>query len=205
MTGSALEYLNSGAVFDVRRTPSTMGAVTEHFRRSHNVVRSIHPTHSVAALGPGAEAFVAGHESASTPFGDGTPFARLLQRQAKQVWFGCGIGPFTVYHLFECLRDPPFPLPVFLPEPNRACYIDAHGRHGVMDTLVHDPKLAAVRVDARPDVEQTVRMELERQAVLQTTTLGRGEIITADLSSLMLALEEMLTRGTTIYNVSIDR
>ena len=38
--------------FDVRRTPSQMGFVTALFRRRPNVVRSLHPTHSICALGP---------------------------------------------------------------------------------------------------------------------------------------------------------
>src|SRR5215831_12542887 len=55
--------------FDVRKTPSCVGAISESFRKIPGVVRSLHPTHSVAALGPRAGFLTEGHENASTPCG----------------------------------------------------------------------------------------------------------------------------------------
>ncbi len=47
--------------FDVRRTPSDMGLVAEVFRRTPNVLRSLHPTCSVCALGPLGKELTTGH------------------------------------------------------------------------------------------------------------------------------------------------
>ena len=58
-TGSAIEYTSRDLVFDVRRTPSRMGFITEVFRRGPEVVRSLHPTHSVAVWGNNVDAIVA--------------------------------------------------------------------------------------------------------------------------------------------------
>ena len=74
--GPAIEHLASDPVFDVRSTPSRMGAISEAFRQAPGTLRSLHPTHSTCVRGPGADAIVAGHESAPAPFGDGTPFPR---------------------------------------------------------------------------------------------------------------------------------
>ena len=49
--GTALEYAQSGQITDMAKTPSHMGLITEIFRRMPGVVRSIHPTHPVAAWG----------------------------------------------------------------------------------------------------------------------------------------------------------
>jgi len=38
--------------FDIRTTPSCVGAISETFRTMGGVTRSLHPTHSVAAIGP---------------------------------------------------------------------------------------------------------------------------------------------------------
>ena len=100
-------------LFDPRTTPSRMGAISEGFRLSPGTIRSIHPTHSTAVRGRGAEEIVAGHETAATPFGEGTPFPRIVERDALQLFFGCGTGAMTMYHSFECTRVPPFPLDVF--------------------------------------------------------------------------------------------
>src|SRR2546423_6651563 len=65
--GTAVEYALGDPVFDVRQTISRMGLITELFRRSSGVVRSIHPTHSVAVWGNRSAALIAGHEHAGTP------------------------------------------------------------------------------------------------------------------------------------------
>ncbi|MDZ4817626.1 MAG: AAC(3) family N-acetyltransferase, partial [Planctomycetota bacterium] len=52
-------WMNKGArEFDVRRTPTCVGALPEFFRNQPSVVRSLHPTHSVAAIGPQAEPLI---------------------------------------------------------------------------------------------------------------------------------------------------
>src|SRR3954452_6956496 len=37
--------------FDVRTTPSCVGAISEHFRMCPGSLRSLHPTHSICATG----------------------------------------------------------------------------------------------------------------------------------------------------------
>ncbi|MCL2741407.1 MAG: AAC(3) family N-acetyltransferase [Oscillospiraceae bacterium] len=43
-------------VMDVLHTPSCVGALTNLFRRRTGARRSLHPTHSLAAMGDGADA-----------------------------------------------------------------------------------------------------------------------------------------------------
>ncbi len=79
MTGSMESYLKSGSLFDVRTTPSQMGVISETFRRRDGVLRSLHPTSSVAGWGKDAECFLCDHEKSLTPFGPDTPFGRAAQ------------------------------------------------------------------------------------------------------------------------------
>jgi aminoglycoside 3-N-acetyltransferase len=180
-----------------------MGAITERFRKQKGVLRSLHPTHSVVAAGLDAEEIIAGHDVAPTPFGDGTPFARLIDRDALQVWFGCGVGPFTMYHAFECRRDGGFPLEVFLPDAAEVECVDVEGRERLVRTLVHDPELARRRIDSLPRLQTEWRRLLLDAGILQSTTLGRGEILTVRLRPLMNELERLLARGVTIYDVAV--
>src|SRR5690606_27894928 len=62
-----------GIVFDVRSTPSNLGAIPEAFRRHPGVVRSVHPTHSFGAIGALAEELVAEHHTCGSSFGRGSP------------------------------------------------------------------------------------------------------------------------------------
>ena len=47
-------------VFDVRRNPCCVGILPELFRKRPGVVRSLHPTHSMAAYGKSAAAYIEG-------------------------------------------------------------------------------------------------------------------------------------------------
>lgn len=200
LLGGTVEYLSGDPVFDVRATPSTMGAVTEYFRGLPGVARSLHPTHSIAARGQGAEELVAGHAEAATPFGEGTPFARLIERGMQQVWFGIGLRIFTLYHAFECLYPGGFPIDVFLERPMSARCIDEHGHELTVATLVHDPAVGRRKNPTRDEL----RRLLEQSGVLRRTTLGRGEILAARMPELMDELGRLLReRGLTIYDIEL--
>jgi aminoglycoside 3-N-acetyltransferase len=81
---STYRYVSAGPPpFDPEGSPITTGALPDRFRRCLGVRRSLHPTHSVAARGPLAERLIAGHERSATPFGDGTPYARLEELGGK--------------------------------------------------------------------------------------------------------------------------
>ena len=82
-------HLNqANPVFSVRDTPSQVGLLSELFRRRPGVLRSLHPTHSVAAWGRDAAAFIAGHEMFSTPCARNSPWGRLGDRGAKILFIG---------------------------------------------------------------------------------------------------------------------
>lgn len=197
LVGGMDEYLASDPLFDVRETPSRMGAVTETFRRRPGVRRSLHPTHSVAARGPAAEELVRGHELADTPFGAGTPFEAMIERDFVQVWLGTGIRIFTLYHSFECLREGGFPIDVFAPERAPARCVDESGRELVVPTLVHDPVVSGQKDNRR---EQMLE-HLVGAGVVRRSPVGRGEILGARMGPLLDELEVLLRRGVTIYRL----
>jgi aminoglycoside 3-N-acetyltransferase len=172
-----------------------MGAVTEYFRKLPGVVRSDHPTHSVAARGPGAEDLVAGHADAETPFGAGTPFARMIERGMQQVWFGTGLPVFTLYHAYEALRPGGFPIAVFHPERLPARVVDARGEERAVTTLVHDPRYAERKDETRARMKEL----LLAGGTLRSAALGRGEVLALDLADLMSEMERLLQAGVTIY------
>jgi aminoglycoside 3-N-acetyltransferase len=199
LSGPAIEHLESDPVFDPATTPSRMGAISEGFRLSPGTIRSIHPTHSTTVRGKGAEEVVAGHETAATPFGDGTPFPRIVKRNALQLFFGCGTGPMTMYHAFECTRVPPFPLDVFADRRFAARCLDREGNEITVNTLVHSPAIHPGRIDSNPRLQ-----EIYREAILEgggrAVQLGHGEIIAIRLPALFEVFEGLLQQGISIYN-----
>jgi aminoglycoside 3-N-acetyltransferase len=199
VSGLSIEYLRENPVFDYHRTPSRMGAITERFRKLPGSHRSLHPTHSIAAQGPGAEDLVAGHERTETPFGAETPFLRLIERNARQVFFGTSTRPMTMFHAFECTRRPAFPYDVFLPDRFPVTCIDADGHRIEASTLVHRPRLSIGRIDANPPLAAEVRRRL-RAAGMVCVPLGRSDVLAIPLQEMIAAFEPMLADGVTIYD-----
>lgn len=115
-SGTAVAYARSNPLFDESRTPSRMGLLTELFRRSPQVLRSVHSTHSVALWGRDAGAIAAGHHLARTPCGVGTPFEALLKRNGKIVLLGTDIGVLTFFHLLEEIFEAELPVAPFTQE-----------------------------------------------------------------------------------------
>ena len=84
--------------FDVVNTPACTGILAELFRKKPGVVRSLHPTHSLAAFGRTAADFVSGHEKANTPAPVGSPWWKILQKKGKIMFIGTGINCNTFLH-----------------------------------------------------------------------------------------------------------
>ena len=88
-------------VMDVLYTPVCVGILPELFRKREGVRRSLHPTHSVAAIGCGAEAFLAGEERAVTPCPEGGVYHRLYTRGAQIMLIGVNFTRNTYIHGVE--------------------------------------------------------------------------------------------------------
>ncbi|WP_449536291.1 AAC(3) family N-acetyltransferase [Ferdinandcohnia sp. Marseille-Q9671] len=93
--------------FYVEESPSCVGLLTELFRKRPGVVRSWHPTHSVAALGNGAQEFVAGNEKFNTPCARESSWGKLLDRKASILLIGVDLRRCTYIHGVEEWLDIP--------------------------------------------------------------------------------------------------
>jgi aminoglycoside 3-N-acetyltransferase len=72
------------------------------------VRRSLHPTHSVCAVGPLTAELLESHEGDSTPCGPGSPFRILPLVGGQILMLGCGLRPNTSMHAIEELAPPPY-------------------------------------------------------------------------------------------------
>lgn len=109
MPALSYEHVTSkDPTFDVRRTPSNVGAIPEHFRRRPGTRRSLHPTHSVCAVGVWADSLLRNHELDRTPCGPHSPFHRLRLCEGKLLMLGCSLYPNTSMHAIEEMVDPPY-------------------------------------------------------------------------------------------------
>ena len=95
--------------FDLNKTPSCVGWLTEYFRTEvKDVIRSIHPTHSCAVWGKTAEWFTEGHEKDDTPIGENSPFAKLREVGGKILMIGNINNHNTTLHGVEEAGKAPY-------------------------------------------------------------------------------------------------
>lgn len=94
--------------FSVRETPSCVGGLTEYFRLRKDTIRSLHPTHSVSAMGDRAEWFIGEHRLDETPVGPHSPFAKLKEARGKVLMLGCSLNKNTSFHGVEETEEPPY-------------------------------------------------------------------------------------------------
>jgi len=113
-------------VYDPQNTESCVGLLTNMFRKRPGVVRSLHPTHSMAAWGKNAVKYVEGEEHCNTPCTPGGCYDRLRQVNGKILLVGVGHERNTFIHSVEevlnipnRLADKPMELIVCMPDGRR--------------------------------------------------------------------------------------
>ena len=106
--------------FDAETTPSAVGKISEVFRLRKNALRSLHPVHSVAAIGKYAEFITEGHEKCETGCGEGTPYLKIRDLGGKVMLLGVDMDRNTIMHSLEeevnalYLRTLDIPAPTYL-------------------------------------------------------------------------------------------
>lgn len=131
------QQMNAGCrTFDANKTASCVGTLTQVFRQMPGVRRSLHPTHSVAAIGPLAGDIVCEHESASTPCGNGTPYARILDCDGQILLLGVGLKNLTVFHTIEAMAGVPY---LLKQDSEEFVLIDADGCQKTVSLFRHEP------------------------------------------------------------------
>jgi aminoglycoside 3-N-acetyltransferase len=110
--------------FDPRADPCWTGQIPDTAWRKHDAVRSLHPTHSVAAIGPHAHQLTDAHELAGWPCGPGTPYYKHTEIGGKILLIGCDLSVATTLHGVEEELNLPYHLQ---PTPVRAAILAPAG------------------------------------------------------------------------------
>ena len=191
--GLQLEYIRSLEAFDVKNSPSALGAITEYFRKLPNVKRSAHPTEPVACLGPDADLYTEGHLGELTPYTDRSPFARISERGGKILYVGVTFdNAGTNLHTLEDAVD--FKYPVYNDEVFDVKIILENAEQKIVQTKVHNPEQSAKR-----KCDGLIPLFKDRD-VLRECKVGEARTLVVDAKRLLeVMIEEYKTRGVTMY------
>ena len=156
---SSYEYLLQGKVFDVRRTPSYTGILSELARRQRHAVRSLHPTKSVCAIGPAAREITATHHLSPYPYDTCSPYYKLIEGGGKII----GLGATTNYISFGyCVDDAfkeRFPVRVYHEQIFAAPCINYEGERVIVKTYAHD-----MSTTVHPDMPRFMKTYVSEEA-----------------------------------------
>lgn len=144
-TGSTAKYLDSNPSFDVKRTPSRMGILTEVFRRRPGVIRSLNPSHPLLGLGADASTILRDHDLCLKPCGAGSPFERLLDHHGKMLFFAAPLNTMTFVHHLEDRYAAELPLHLYEEVPRTVTVTDDEGKTRHATVFVFNPAASRAR------------------------------------------------------------
>jgi aminoglycoside 3-N-acetyltransferase len=195
-SGFTKSKINS--VFDVRSSESKTGIITEKFRLLPGALRSLHPTSSVAALGPNAGLITKGHEAHLRPFEKGTPLYKLMELNGDIICLGADIDTVSFYHVVEdCVEN--FPVKTYEPEQLVLKVIDSEGKEKSVRTYVHDLGVHEYCIDKNPAIIRRMRGLFEKNNALKSVPLGKGSVQLFNSRELMRVMENLARQNVTIY------
>ena len=193
---SSYEYLKQGDVFDVRRTPSFTGLLTELARRQRNAVRSLHPTKSVCAIGPLAHALTATHQQSPYPYDTCSPYHKLVNYDAKII----GVGVHTTYLSFVyCIDDAlkeSNPVQTYFPEIFAAKCINYQGTEEIVETYAHDMHRVV------HDIPRFIKQHIPEDIGVDLTIKGM-KFFRAKARPLFEMMLGLARQGVTVYPRSV--
>ncbi len=192
-TSTAIEYVRTHPVTDLARAPSLMGLMTELLRRTRGAVRSINPTHPLAAWGDKGIRLVGDDWEARTPCGQGTAYHRLLEADGKILMLGTGLQPMTFYHCVEELIEPVMPVSPFTAEVFTLQTKDAKGNLYTSRMRLFEPRLSANRRMS------LLVPELKARGFWKEARVGRLECILLRSTEVLEACRSMAKKNQFCY------
>ena len=181
--GKQYDYVRKNPRFDAARTPSQVGLITEVFRRMPGVVRSLHPTHPVAAWGRYAGDLTSTHHLGPT-FGETSPFYKLKDVDGSVVGIGTRLESYTILHVADELH----------PKRREDVFADIHSTVITNGGAPFQYDVRPLKPDASRRMAQVEKAMLDRGA-LQYVSASGLKCSTAKASDFIRTSLELIDEG----------
>lgn len=171
-------------VYDVRKTVPCIGALPTVAAFRKDGVRSLHPTHSMAAFGKRAREYVACEKLAETPCSPTGAWGKLLDEHATVLLIGVGLKRYTFLHAVDEMLD----LPGRLSEPFTVSVTDENGVETKRSLRHHTPKTGSANFD-------NYRKPFEVLGAVRHAKLGNAEVLVCDTVKTAEAMRVLWSRA----------
>jgi aminoglycoside N3'-acetyltransferase len=185
------EFLRNDLIFDVRRTPSYMGVISELFRRTNGSSRSLHPTKSVCAIGPHAHELISTHQNSPYPYDSCSPYYKIMKYSGIIVSLGVSPLRLSFVHCVEDSLKDKFPVNTYLETLFESKCINYNGNVEIVKTYAHNPS----------NPRRNTQKFIARNIVGYTDiTISGRRFFKIDAKSLFDQMINLANNGTTIYS-----
>jgi aminoglycoside 3-N-acetyltransferase len=187
------DYLRNNPVFDVRNAPIETGAINRALASQPAAERSLHPTHSVIAIGPKSYYYVSDHHLDIIPFGIHSPYYKLIENNAKILLIGAELKHFTFVHVIEDVLGEFYPVNPYLKKVFPVKAINVSGENIVVWTRCHNP-LKRIGHDTYNFLPY-----YKKYNAIETHIIGASAISVLDVKKCMYAEYMALLDGISAY------
>lgn len=188
----AEDYLNKALVFDVRRSPSALGMLSELARRYPAAFRTLHPTSSIVAIGPKAGYLTSEHHLSIYPCGEKSPFYKMLEFDAKIIGLGVSTEFLSFVHCPEDIMKTKFPYPVRNPEIYKAKVKDYEGN------IIEVETLTAHKAISKRDIPGFIKTRIP-STIAEDFSYKGNDFFRVNAKGLFEGIKELAVEGKTIY------
>lgn len=193
---SSYEFLRRGEVFDVRKTPSYTGILSEVARRQSNAARSLHPTKSVCALGSAAQELTRDHHKSPYPYDACSPYYRIGEFDGKMIGLGVSTANLSYVHCVDDAFKQDFPVQPYHQQLFAATCINAEGEKVIVETYAHDMR------KMNHNIPRFMKVHISSEACVDLNLSG-VKFFRADARRLFEEMSRLAESGKTIYPRSV--
>lgn len=188
------EYLENikDTIFDINKAPVSVGAINEYYATRTDALRSIHPTHSVVAIGPNAYHYVGYHHLDTTPFYINSPYYKIIANGGKILTFGT---PYTItaMHVIEDMFEDLFPVCLYARKKYSIQARDHNNNLIQICTPYHNP-YTSIKRDANVFFNR-----LKQHGLWNSIPIGESEIVLLDARKVSEIYLDMIIGGESLY------
>ncbi|MFM2290703.1 MAG: hypothetical protein RIS29_516 [Bacteroidota bacterium] len=189
----AEKYLSNDNIFDVRKSPSAMGLLSELARRNKGAYRSLHPINSIVAIGRYAEELVAEHHTDIYPCGEKSPYYKMMILGAKIIGLGVTTHYISFVHCPEDIMKTGFPFQTRTDTVMSGKVRQVDGTVITLDTLVAHQDIA------HRNMPSYFRKYVSPK-ILYSFRYRGNDFFIADSRKLFQRIDELARAGITIYS-----
>lgn len=193
---SSYEFLRRGEVFDIRKSPSYTGILSEFARRQANAVRSLHPTKSVCAIGAAAEELTRDHQESPYPYDSCGPYYRITEFGGKIVGLGVSTANLSFVHCVDDALKDDFPVKPYHAQLFAATCINGAGDRVIVETYAHDLR------KMNHNIPRFMKTHVASDACVDLNLNGM-KFFRADSRRLFDEMSNLAATGKTIYARSV--